>query len=311
MNLKNLPHPDVIAQWIVPTAIENDALPSSWATTLNDVIFIDKFARYFENHAVISRHDRPRRPYIRCSYSFLSHTFKMSLSSIHRRIKLFEDIKIISVESGGRSDMSKFYLNHCPFFDLSPENFPYEEKSKDKTFAVAPGTSFAEETIKFYLSQIENISKVNKGTRHELDIFLPDVYYQEKQVAIEYDSSYHHTEQRLGVDKEKNKWCEENNIFLIRIRTGSHEGYHYAHALFEGTYLDAIMNKRGLENRHKSLSTVFMYHYSSCAKKYDSLTVLVNRIIDILQQVTSKEYDISVNVKRDSEKIREYMFSHI
>ena len=47
----------------------------------------------------------------------------------------------------------------------------------------------------------------------ELDIYIPSI-----KVGIEYDGSAFHKDRKKTTDLKKNKWCNENNISLYRIR---------------------------------------------------------------------------------------------
>ena len=76
-------------------------------------------------------------------------------------------------------------------------------------------TSFAEQTVFFYISKVfpDAINRY-KGS-FEFDIFLPS-----KHIAIEYDGYfYHKTKKVLSRDNLKDRYCHENGITLIRFRS--------------------------------------------------------------------------------------------
>ena len=74
-------------------------------------------------------------------------------------------------------------------------------------------TSFAEKAIYYYvLKYFPDAVSRDMTLGKELDIYIPS-----RRIAIEYDGSYFHKNKKKQ-DVEKNRWCVENNIKLIRIR---------------------------------------------------------------------------------------------
>lgn len=111
-------------------------------------------------------------------------------------------------------------------------------------------TSFAEQTIYYYLSKIYK-SVINrykdlfeKGM--ELDIFIPDI-----NVGIEYDGYFFHSEKdQARREKQKYELCKNKNIKLIRIRENglkpSNNCDYAITSLWDSThyeYLDLIMDQ--------------------------------------------------------------------
>lgn len=77
-------------------------------------------------------------------------------------------------------------------------------------------TSFPEQSIYFYIKKL--FPDAINGDKHlgmEFDIFIPSI-----NIAIEYDGIFWHKNKKI-IDEKKNKFCEENNILLIRIREDS------------------------------------------------------------------------------------------
>ena len=80
-------------------------------------------------------------------------------------------------------------------------------------------TSFPEQTIYYYLSQVftdaVNDYRPNWLHNKEIDIYLPDTTMG--KVGIEYDGVAYHS-RRFNADKEKFLICKKNNVTLIRVR---------------------------------------------------------------------------------------------
>lgn len=79
-------------------------------------------------------------------------------------------------------------------------------------------TSFAEQAIGFYLEKVTEIkTQVHAIINSKLDIFLPD-----KKIVIEYDGSYWHNRPTSKVrDANKDLYCAENGLRIIRIKEGA------------------------------------------------------------------------------------------
>lgn len=81
--------------------------------------------------------------------------------------------------------------------------------------------SFNERAIAFYLKKyvpVEVGYKAEFLDGMELDIYLPTVKLNGRNVAIEYDGPSHEAPSREISDKKKNILCNENGVFLIRVR---------------------------------------------------------------------------------------------
>lgn len=75
-------------------------------------------------------------------------------------------------------------------------------------------TSFAEQSVFFYLSKYFDCENRKKIDGVEIDIFIPDL-----QVGIEYDGIYWHNLQGTHKkEKNKEKFCKQHNIALYRIK---------------------------------------------------------------------------------------------
>ncbi len=77
-------------------------------------------------------------------------------------------------------------------------------------------TSFPEQSIYFYIKKL--FPDAINGDKHlgiEFDVFIPSI-----NIAIEYDGVFWHKNKKTR-DERKNKFCEKNNILLIRVREDS------------------------------------------------------------------------------------------
>lgn len=79
-------------------------------------------------------------------------------------------------------------------------------------------SSFPEQAIYFYVKQLcpdaESRYKVRSAVNAEFDIFIPS-----RKVAIEYDGAYwHDSADTHKKEAAKYKLCEENDIYLIRVK---------------------------------------------------------------------------------------------
>ena len=78
-------------------------------------------------------------------------------------------------------------------------------------------TSFAEQAVYFYVKKAFGDAQ-NKYTncfdnQMELDIFIPSL-----RIGIEYDGSYWHSESSVNRNKKKYELCQQQGIFLIRVK---------------------------------------------------------------------------------------------
>ncbi len=76
-------------------------------------------------------------------------------------------------------------------------------------------TSFAEQLIFYYVSQVFPDAINRYKDEFEFDIYIP-----KKKTAIEYDGTYYHSSAKsLTRDNLKDQYCRENGIRLIRFRS--------------------------------------------------------------------------------------------
>ena len=75
-------------------------------------------------------------------------------------------------------------------------------------------TSFAEQAVYYYVSQVFPDAIHRYKDSYEFDVFIPS-----KNIAIEYDGFYYHkSSNNFKKDNLKDNFCKENGITLIRIR---------------------------------------------------------------------------------------------
>lgn len=75
-------------------------------------------------------------------------------------------------------------------------------------------TSFAEQVVFFYVSQVFPDAVNRYKDTFEFDIFIPSV-----NTAVEYDGSfYHSSKKKLELDNSKDRYCHKQGIKLIRFR---------------------------------------------------------------------------------------------
>lgn len=89
-------------------------------------------------------------------------------------------------------------------------------------------TSFPEQVIYYYLSQVTTTINRYRFNKRELDVFLPDL-----NVGVEYNGEYYHRN-RARQDMEKVSFFRQHNIRVIVVHEGRIEGvdgddifYHY------------------------------------------------------------------------------------
>ena len=76
-------------------------------------------------------------------------------------------------------------------------------------------SSFSEQAVYYYVSQVFPDAKHRYKISYEFDIFIPS-----KKVAIEYDGYFFHSGvDKLEKDNIKDNFCAENEIILIRFRS--------------------------------------------------------------------------------------------
>ena len=78
-------------------------------------------------------------------------------------------------------------------------------------------TSFPEQALFFYVKQAFpdaiNGDREVLGDGKELDVFVPSL-----MIAVEYDGSHYHTDEKLVAEREKYKACKQKGIKLIRVK---------------------------------------------------------------------------------------------
>ena len=141
------------------------------------------------------------------------------------------------------------------------------------------GTSFPEQAIFFYLRQMfpsaENRYRIN---RTEIDIFIPKL-----KVGIEYDGSYYHQSKRKqSADEAKNRYCQANGIYLIRL-------------VAEGCMVPA--------------DTMYVIYYQDPLTE-KGLDTLITKLSDYLSKLYSIPNTLDICVSRDSIPIREQYISY-
>ncbi len=76
-------------------------------------------------------------------------------------------------------------------------------------------SSFSEQAVYYYLSKIFPDALHRHKQQYEFDIFIPS-----KNIAVEYDGYFFHSgEDKLSNDNAKDRYCKENGILLIRLRS--------------------------------------------------------------------------------------------
>ncbi len=104
-------------------------------------------------------------------------------------------------------------------------------------------TSFAEQAFYFYIKKLYP-DAINRYTeifdnRMELDIFIPSI-----RLAIEYDGVFWH--KNKSREKIKYKYCQKNNIKLIRIKEAQSDCWNIADKIFHTENLDDRKNLQNL-----------------------------------------------------------------
>lgn len=126
-------------------------------------------------------------------------------------------------------------------------------------------TSYPEQILYFYLSQVTKAINRYKLFGKELDVYLPEL-----NVGIEYNGHYYH-KNRLKQDEEKLNFFEEKGIRIIVIKESTHN-------LTDGN----------------------MIYYQNKASNYLSLEWVINYIIRTLNLDT-----VDIDINRDRIKIQE------
>ena len=126
-------------------------------------------------------------------------------------------------------------------------------------------TSIPEQIIFYYLSLLFDAKNRCSLDKHEVDIYIPDL-----QIGIEYDGVYwHSSENKNRIDDEKDKYLQENNIKLIRVK--------------EADY-------------YSKSDDIIIYQYSY---DYHTMRQVVLDILDIISSVTNIKYLVDIDIHRD------------
>ena len=126
------------------------------------------------------------------------------------------------------------------------------------------GTSFPEISVFYYVSKIyPNTIHRYKQNKFEIDIYIPDF-----KIGIEYDSSYYH-KNKLEKENQKDQFCKDNGIRLIRLRSN--------------------------ELRQTILAETIWFK----SEKYEDLSEGIKSLFDYL----NIKYDFQINIKNDYDNI--------
>lgn len=130
-------------------------------------------------------------------------------------------------------------------------------------------TSIPEQIIFYYLSLLFDVKNRYLLDKHEIDVYIPCL-----QIGIEYDGVYWHSSgNKNRVDADKDKYLQEKNIKLIRVK----ESDCYS----------------------KSDHTItYQYSYD-----YHTMKQVVLDILDIISSVTNVQYLLDIDVHRDMPSI--------
>ena len=140
---------------------------------------------------------------------------------------------------------NKKYWFVCSFcgsnYDASPNQL-INNKRKCQCLKKS-NNSFIEFTIRNCLKTCFAIEKQRFNKKQpELDIILKNVRIAGKKVAIEIDGIYHKQNKMIQKDKDKNIWCNDNDIHLIRIRENKLPDIRQINILKEKMFVDNTFN---------------------------------------------------------------------
>jgi very-short-patch-repair endonuclease len=103
--------------------------------------------------------------------------------------------------------------------------------------------SFNESAVLFYIKKVHPDARKYQEDNVELDIYIPSI-----NLAIEYDGEAFHNSER---DHQKNLYCKEKGINIIRIREKGCE------ELNDGISKNYIINKRDISSLENVIKEIF------------------------------------------------------
>lgn len=130
-------------------------------------------------------------------------------------------------------------------------------------------TSFPEQAIFFYLKQLTTAyNRYQLRSNLEIDVYLPEF-----KIGIEYDGFYYHNNQRtIQKEQQKDQYCLQSGIALIRIKEVK----------------DSKIIKRE--------QNIIYCHYRHPGS---SLTETINALLEYIELLTIKSFNIDVDIERD------------
>lgn len=149
-------------------------------------------------------------------------------------------------------------------------------------------SSFPEQAIFFYVKQICP-DALNRYRNPKLENMEFDIYIPSRKIAIEFDGAYwHNTEGKHLIESNKYKLCEENYIYLIRVKEDN-------------------------GNRWRDVANT-IYYLSK--RDYNELQKIIQGIVDTLDPesnpftrklVGNYHSKVTVNLEKDKIQILEYL----
>ena len=114
-----------------------------------------------------------------------------------------------------------FECSKCHHIYTAPLYSRTRKQQSDSPHCSCSKTSKAQQAIYYYVKGLypdatnrdRTVIQFANGRAAELDVFIPS-----KSVAIEFDGYYHHNEEQIKRDQEKDALCIEKGIRLIRIK---------------------------------------------------------------------------------------------
>ena len=149
------------------------------------------------------------------------------------------------------------------------------------------GTSLPEQILYFYIKKyFPNAINKYLDLGYELDIFIPEI-----NLAFEYDGGHH--KNKKNKDIEKNKKCEKNNIFLIRIREKECESLQFKSNNYIEFKLNNKFNKTiGFNELNETLIEIFKF----INNKYNlniKYIININKDIDNIMDFYKKSINLN------------------
>ena len=141
-------------------------------------------------------------------------------------------------------------------------------------------TSFPEQAIAYYLSKSFNILQ-----RYRIKGFEIDVYLEDYNIGIEYDGLFFHTKANSKREKDKNAFCKERGLTLIRIKEDKNK------VCVEGNTIFFVPKKSNYLD--------------------DSFDEMLNFLISFLENKTGVRANSDIDIIRDELAIRKHYASII